>query len=128
MEEDEHGFKDFYINMWIFNSGCNDYFWKYIFKSSAGKNQYGIWISYDTFHEKSGNMGVCGLIWKKLGIIIAVITGVASLAGFFLKDGETGTLSIILIHLQVVVLLGSIYPVEKALKKIFDENGNRREK
>ncbi len=70
----------------------------------------------------------CGLIWKKLGIIIAVITGVASLAGFFLKDGETGTLSIILIHLQVVVLLGSIYPVEKALKKIFDENGNRREK
>lgn len=25
----------------------------------------------------------CGLIWKKLGIIIAVITGVASLAGFF---------------------------------------------
>ncbi len=70
----------------------------------------------------------CGLIWKKLGIIIAVITGVASLAGFFLKDGETGTLSIILIHLQVVVLLGSIYPVEKALKKNFDENGNRREK
>lgn len=70
----------------------------------------------------------CGLIWKKLGIIIAVITGFASLAGFFLKDGEAGTLSIILIHLQVVVLLGSIYPVEKALKKNFDENGNRREK
>lgn len=70
----------------------------------------------------------CGLIWKKLGIIIAVITGVASLAGFFLKDGEAGTLSIILIHLQVVVLLGSIYPVEKALKKNFDEDGNRREK
>mgnify|MGYP000150990993 CR=1 FL=1 len=42
------------------------------------------------------------------------------------KIPVVGTVAAIIDVIQLAVLIGSIVPVEKALKRTFDENGNRR--
>lgn len=76
--------------------------------------------TWDFAHE------YCGRIWKNAGIISLIITLLISFAVFFMDDDGAGYISLILVHLQLVILIGSIYPVEKALKKNFDDNGNRK--
>lgn len=46
----------------------------------------------------------------------------------FAKSGEdvVGTVTLVIEAVQVLVLIGSVILVEKALKRTFDENGNRR--
>ena len=46
----------------------------------------------------------------------------------FAKSGEdvVGTVTLVIEGVQVLVLIGSVILVEKALKLTFDENGNRR--
>jgi uncharacterized membrane protein len=67
----------------------------------------------------------CGRLWFKLGFILIIPTIVAMLP--FAKSNETvvGIVTLIVISFQVIVLIGSIFPVESALKKNFDDNGNR---
>ncbi len=69
----------------------------------------------------------CGMIWKRAGGIMLVLTMAVSLTGFFTDADGFGMLSIVLNTLQIAALIGSIYPVEKALKENFNENGHRRE-
>lgn len=69
----------------------------------------------------------CGRIWKNAGAVTLVISLLISLAVFFMDDAGFGYLSLILEHLQLVILIGSLYPVEKALKKNFDDEGKRKE-
>jgi len=68
----------------------------------------------------------CGKIWKNAGIVMLAAALIISVAGLFMDDNTLGICCIVLMHVQLVILIGSIYPVEKALKKEFDENGNRR--
>lgn len=69
----------------------------------------------------------CGRIWKNAGAVTLVISLLISLAVFFMDEVGFGYLSLILEHLQLVILIGSLYPVEKALKKNFDDEGKRKE-
>ena len=39
---------------------------------------------------------------------------------------QVGTVTLVIEVVQVLVLIGSVILVEKALKRTFDENGNRR--
>lgn len=72
-------------------------------------------------HEK------CGKVWTWGGLVLLVVTAGA----MFLLRGNgvdamtkwTTTLSMA----QVVALLASVVPVERALKKHFDDNGNPRD-
>ena len=62
----------------------------------------------------------------KSGIILLVPTVLAQIP--FAKSGEdvVGTVTLVIEAVQVLVLIGSVILVEKALKRTFDENGNRR--
>lgn len=64
-----------------------------------------------------------GKLWTKLGLIMLIISIILEFLSVykFMKN-----INSILIPIQIVVLIASIFPVEKALKKHFDENGNRR--
>jgi len=68
----------------------------------------------------------CGKIWKHAGIVMLVATLVISIAGFFMEENVFGGISVVLMHVQLAALIGTIYPVERALKENFDENGNRK--
>lgn len=68
----------------------------------------------------------CGKLWMKLGILLLLAT-IAAMIPFTHSDDDTiGIVEPIVTAVQVAVLLISIVPVEKALKKTFDENGVRR--
>ena len=68
----------------------------------------------------------CGKLWMKSGGILLIPTVIAQIP--FMRSGENvvGTVATIIDVIQLAVLIGSIVPVEKALKRTFDENGNRR--
>lgn len=68
----------------------------------------------------------CGQIWRRLGWVLFA----ATIAGMLFAVGKpkdlVGAVSGIICGVQVVFLIGSIFPTEIALKKTFDENGFRR--
>ncbi len=66
-----------------------------------------------------------GKLWWKFGWILLAISTV--ILPFFIGGGEDtiGVVGGAVVMLQTAVLVISIFPTEKALKKNFDENGNR---
>ncbi|NFD55173.1 SdpI family protein [Clostridium botulinum] len=68
----------------------------------------------------------CGRLWIKLGLIMLTISIIVSVLVFAYVDEAQGIIDAILVTIQTIVLIVSIFPVEKALKNNFDGNGNRR--
>ena len=68
----------------------------------------------------------CGRLWLVLGMIMLPLSVIPMF--FFIKQSTdvVGTAGAIIEIIQIIVLLIPIYSTEKALKKEFDENGNRR--
>lgn len=67
-----------------------------------------------------------GRLWSRIGWILLPVSIIPLL---FVINRDTNTVSIVggvVCAIQVVVLLGSIVPVEKALKRTFDRDGNRK--
>lgn len=67
------------------------------------------------------------LAWK-CGWIMLAVSFIPMLAVIFASEKVVGIVSSILVTLQLIPLLGMIPVVEKALKKEFDKDGNRRVK
>lgn len=64
----------------------------------------------------------CGRLWKKIGLIMLPITIIAML---FIYGRNTDVVSIygmIITLIQVAIMFGSIFPVESALKRKFENN------
>ena len=69
---------------------------------------------------------LCGRIWTVLGWIMLPVSVIAMLfAGK--EEGAVGRTGGIVTAVQAVLLIGSILPVEAALRKRFDRDGKRRE-
>lgn len=68
----------------------------------------------------------CGRLWWKIGWVMLPISIVWMLFLIGKSTDRVGTWGGILCILQCVILVGSIYPVEKALGENFDKDGNRR--
>ena len=68
----------------------------------------------------------CGRLWLKIGIVLFVLTFIVQIPFVHASDNAIGNMTLIVETAQIVVLLGSIIPVEQALKKTFDENGARK--
>lgn len=68
----------------------------------------------------------CGILWTKLGFFMLVTSIVVSMAALMLDGNAQGIICGILVTIQTVVLVASIFPVEDALKKNYDNKGNRR--
>ena len=68
----------------------------------------------------------CRKLWQTLGLIMLPLSVGAM---FFVVGKEAYTVSIfgcILVLIQMIFLAGPIIPTEKALRKNFDKNGNRK--
>ena len=69
----------------------------------------------------------CGKLWCKIGGVMFPISMILMLV---LKDKDSDTIGLwggILITIQTLVVIIAIFPVEYALKKNFDKDGNRVE-
>lgn len=67
-----------------------------------------------------------GKIWKKTGSALFFPSIAVNIICFFVGEDVFAIVTAVLETVQVIVLLVSIIPIERALKKNFDENGNRR--
>ena len=68
----------------------------------------------------------CGKLWFKCGLVVLPLSIVALLFTFNKGTDIIGTVGGIVCTVQLVPLIGSIFPTEAALKKTFDRNGIRR--
>lgn len=63
----------------------------------------------------------CGKLWRWIGKVLLPISIVVSLFSIGMDEDGVGTIGGILCMVQVVCMVGSIFPVERALKKKFGE-------
>lgn len=68
----------------------------------------------------------CGKLWTKLGFITLFLSIIISLITLNYDDKIQGIVVAIVVTAQTILLIASIFPVEKELKKNFDKDGNRR--
>lgn len=68
----------------------------------------------------------CGKLMYRWGWILLFLSIIPMLFVLKKDNDAVGTVSSIICFLQLIPLLGVILPTEKALKKTFDENGNRK--
>ncbi len=69
----------------------------------------------------------CGRLWWKAGWVMMALTALAHLPFYHSDQGTIGALACVLCTAQCAMMVVFIFRTEKALKRAFDENGNRRE-
>lgn len=70
----------------------------------------------------------CGTLWKRCGLTLLLLS-VGMMLWVVQKDIDTvGKMGSVICVIQMVVLIGTIFPTEIALKKNFDKDGNRYQK
>lgn len=67
----------------------------------------------------------CGRLWFKAGIILLIPSIAAQMPFAGSNEDVVGIMTVVVETIQLIVLIGSIFPVEKALKTNFDDDGNR---
>ena len=68
----------------------------------------------------------CGRLWLKMGIFMLLISLVVVIVSLQMGENIILCCTSILIALQTIIVILSIFPVERALKEKFDENGEPR--
>lgn len=68
----------------------------------------------------------CGAVWKWIGTVMLPVSVLVSFLSLGRDADGVGTVGGLLCVVQLVFLVGSIIPTELALKKEFDEQGNRK--
>lgn len=68
----------------------------------------------------------CGKLWYVIGRYLLFFTILAMLVAIGKEEEYVGKLGGIICYIQLILLVGSIYPTENALRKTFDHNGNRK--
>ena len=68
----------------------------------------------------------CGRTWWKVGLALMVLTVVAHIPFYGADEDTIGNLCLIVTSVQLMVLIGSIFPTERALKQTFNEDGTRK--
>ena len=68
----------------------------------------------------------CGKVWRVCGLILLPASVIPMLFVLGGSEDTVGTVGGIVCGVQLAVLIGSIFPTERALKREFDEKGERR--
>lgn len=127
------------MGMWIFITICDLLIpltmigFGYVLKKHPPKGINGIYgyrTSRSMKNKETWNFAntYCGNLWWKWGWPLLLLTILVHLPFMNCSD-DTGfsVLCLAVTAGQCVVLIGSIFPVEKALKERFDEHGVRKE-
>lgn len=67
-----------------------------------------------------------GRLWWKTGWVVLFPSIIIHIPFYGASDDMIGIVSLILVTVQIVILIGSIFPTEKALKRTFTDEGVRR--
>ena len=67
-----------------------------------------------------------GRTWMIVGAVMLVISVVPMIAVLGKDDDTVSVVSLVITMVQLIPLIASIFPTERALKNTFDENGSRK--
>ncbi len=70
----------------------------------------------------------CGRLWIRLGLLLEIGFGLICIIYGFVSEENWYLVMLSAELIQVLLLLGTILPTERALQKRFDENGNPKDK
>ena len=68
----------------------------------------------------------CGRIWWKIGWVMIIPSALIHIPLYHSDKNTIGFAVLILVTIQCFIMIISIYPTEKALKKHFNDDGTRR--
>ena len=76
--------------------------------------------TWDFAHE------TCGKLWVRLGKLSFLPALLAAALTFGCGIETVSVVSVVVVTIQTLALIGSIFPVERALKRNFDDSGRKR--
>ncbi|MBE5929201.1 MAG: SdpI family protein [Lachnospiraceae bacterium] len=91
--------------------------WVYGYRTKRSMKNMDTWVFA---HEH------CGRIWWKTGLIMLIPSVLIYIPFYHSNEDTIGIVGTILCVIQLVVLIASIFPTERALKKTFNDDGMRR--
>lgn len=68
----------------------------------------------------------CGKVWYTCGVVMLPLTIIFMLLVINRNINCVCIAGLIILGVQLILLIGSIFPTEIALRKTFDKNGERR--
>ena len=69
----------------------------------------------------------CGRLWWKIGWVMIIPSALIHIPLYHSDKNTIGFAGVILVTIQCFIMIVSIYPTEKALKKHFNDDGIRRQ-
>ncbi len=105
---------------------CGRWMWKHYPKQTNSVVGYRTKMSMKNMDTWKFAHEYAGKLWWKLGMILIVLTILVHLPFHGVDDDTIGFFSIIVMIVQLIVLIVSILPTEKALKQNFNEDGTKR--
>ncbi len=69
----------------------------------------------------------CGRLWFRLGLILLPVNLIPMLLVIWESRELVNIVGSVLCAIDTVIIIATIFPTEAALKKTFDQDGNRRE-
>ena len=103
--------------------------WRFIKKPPKDINGlYGYRTSMSMKNQDTWDFAhrTCGRIWLMVGLVMLPLAALAWMRTRSDSVGDAAVRNIGIEVVEIVVLLLTIIPVERALKRNFDKNGNRR--
>ena len=103
----------------------------WIFRCQAPK-KINVWYGYRTARSmKNEDTWVfahqhIGRTWMLVGVVLLVVSVIPMIAVYGKDDDTVGVVSLVLTVIQLIPLVVSLIPTERALKRTFDENGIRK--
>ena len=67
----------------------------------------------------------CGRLWYRCGLVMLLPSVVPLLFVLGRDIGVVGNTGLVVTGVQLIVMLGTMFPTERALKRTFDQNGLR---
>lgn len=69
---------------------------------------------------------LCGRLWWRIGWVMLLVSVLAQIPFWGSSESVLGVVGGTICMVQCAVLVGSIFPVESALKRTFFDDGSRR--
>lgn len=105
---------------------CGQMMWKHCPKNINGLMGYRTSRSMRNMDTWKFAHEYCGKLWWKIGWITLIPSIIIHIPFYGTEDNTIGVVGGILVTIQVIILIASIYPTERALKRNFTDDGIRR--
>ena len=100
--------------------------WKHYPKNINGLVGYRTTLSMKNMDTWKFANDYCGRLWWKIGWIMIIPSALIHIPLYHSDKNTIGFAGLILVTIQCFIMIVSIYPTEKALKKHFNDDGIRR--